>query len=185
VPARECVSAPRLEITLRRYVLLSKSACHESVVQTAESGCLSGRLKVNSLRARTVTFQPSVMLSLSNAAASLGQSQKEPCRRFTGGKTTFADIFNGRSQLIARPCGEVYPSFSHTQIRKRQRKLRGTWIFNKLTGPRRSSHRPFLRMRLGNTSVTGAAGDDIGVQRHRAIPGQRPAFQIHAGGYTD
>jgi len=36
-----------------------------------------------------------------------------------------------------------------------------------------------------NTSGTGTAGNDIGVQRDRAIPGQRSAFQIHAGGYRD
>src|SRR5271165_7197481 len=32
---------------------------------------------------------------------------------------------------------------------------------------------------------TGTAGDDIRVQRDRAVPSQRPAFQIHAGGDRD
>ena len=40
-----------------------------------------------------------------------------------------------------------------------------------------------LHLVLANASRTGAAGNDVGVQRDRAIPCQRPAFQIHAGGY--
>jgi hypothetical protein len=44
---------------------------------------------------------------------------------------------------------------------------------------------PFLPLVLANASGTGTAGNDIGVQRDRTIPRQRPAFQIHAGGYCD
>ena len=34
-------------------------------------------------------------------------------------------------------------------------------------------------------SRTTTSGDDIGVQRDRAIARQRPAFQMHAGSYCD
>src|ERR1035437_10256986 len=43
-------------------------------------------------------------------------------------------------------------------------------------------HRPRVRLVLANASLTGTAGDNIAVQRNRAIPRQRPAFQVHAGG---
>ena len=42
-----------------------------------------------------------------------------------------------------------------------------------------------LHLVFANRSRTGTAGDDVGVQRDRAIPRQRPAFQIDAGGYCD
>src|ERR1035437_1492930 len=38
---------------------------------------------------------------------------------------------------------------------------------------------------LVSASRTGAARDDITVQRDRAVPRQRPAFQIHPGGNGD
>ena len=38
-----------------------------------------------------------------------------------------------------------------------------------------------LQVMLVNASLTGTASDDVGVQRNRAIPRQRPAVQRRAG----
>jgi hypothetical protein len=66
-----------------------------------------------------------------------------------------------------------------------RRRVKPSHLLPKELGPMRSMHQPFLHLELANASGTGTAGNDIGVQRDRAIPRQRPAFQIHAGGYGD
>ena len=57
--------------------------------------------------------------------------------------------------------------------------------FRKSVGRRDQDTPAHLHFVFATGSRTGTAGDDIGVQRDRAIPRQRPAFQIHAGGYCD